>query len=142
MELVLNLAWVCVAIAGIALQFIMLFRGTPSSGQPPGRWRKIVAMSCSLVILFFVISMTDDLHDQEIMLEESKFSRIVPGTGTSSQASPDRAVPVVFLLNFTAAGLTPALPAVRRLLEPSEPLFAAAIKCDLLCGRAPPASLA
>ena len=141
MELALNLAWVCVAIAGIALQFIILSRGTSCSGQPPGRWRKIVAMSCSLVILFFVISMTDDLHDQEIMLEESKFSRIVPGTGTSSEPSPDRVVPVVFLLNFTA-GLTPALPTVRRLLEPSEPLFAATIECDLLCGRAPPASLA
>jgi hypothetical protein len=142
MELALNLAWVCVAIAGIAVQFIMLSRGAPSSGQPPGRWRKIVAMSCSLVILFFVISMTDDLHDQEIMVEESKFSRIVPGTGTSSQPSPDRVVPVVFLLTFTAAGLTPALPAVRRPMEPSEALFAAAIERDLLCGRAPPASLA
>jgi hypothetical protein len=142
MELTLNLVWVCVAIVGIGLLCRSLFRAAACPDRPASNWRTIVAMSCALVILFFVISMTDDLHDQEIVVEESKSLRIVPGTGASSQLSPDRMVPIVFLLNFAAAGLTPALPAARRLVEPPELLFVAAIDCDRLCGRAPPASLA
>src|SRR5713226_2331666 len=141
MELALNLVWVCVAIVGIGLLCRSLSHAAACPDRPASHWRKIVAMSCALIILFFVISMTDDLHDQEIVLEESKFSRIAPGTGTSSQPSSDRVVPIVFLLTFAAAGLTPALPAVRRLVEPSEVFFAAAIQCDPRCGRAPPASL-
>jgi hypothetical protein len=142
MELVLNLVWVCVAIVGIGLLCRSLSRTAACPDQPASHWRTIVAMGCALVILFFVISMTDDLHDQEIVLEESKSSRIAPGTGASSPLSADRVIPVVFLLNFAAAGLTPTLPAVRRLVEPPEFLFAAAVVCDRLCGRAPPASLA
>jgi hypothetical protein len=138
MELTLNLVWLCVAIVGIAVQFIVLSRAAKPGDQPPSHWRKIIAMSCTLVILFFVISMTDDLHNQEIVIEESKFSRIAHGTGASSQPSPDRMIPVVFLLSFTAASLTPALPVARRLVEPSELLFAAAVVCDQLSGRAPP----
>jgi hypothetical protein len=140
MELALNLVWLCVAIVGIVLQFIVLSRAATPSDQPPSHWRKIIAMGCTLVILFFVISMTDDLHDQEIVIEESKPSRIMSGTSTPSQPSPDRVVPVVFLLNFAAAGLTSALPAARRPVEPQVLSFAATIVCARLCGRAPPSS--
>jgi hypothetical protein len=142
MELALNLLWLCVAIVGIVLQFIVLSRATEPSDQPPNHWRKTIAMGCTLVILFFVISMTDDLHSQEIVIEESKLSRIALGTSTSSHPSPGRIVLVVFLLNLTAASLTPALPAVRRLVESPVLSFAAPIICAPLCGRAPPASLA
>jgi hypothetical protein len=138
MELALNLLWLCVAIVGVMLQFVALSRAATPSSQPPNAWRKILAMGCTLVILFFVISMTDDLHSQEIVVEESKFSRIAPGTSASSHSAPGRVVPVVFLLNLAAASLAPALPAVRRLVEPPIFSFAAAIICDRLCGRAPP----
>lgn len=142
MELALNLVWVCVAITGIVLQFITLSRAVSSADRKLDSLRKIVAMGCTLVILFFVISMTDDLHDQEIVLEESKPSRMVSPTVAPSLSAPDRVVPVVFLLFSDHTCCAPALPAVRRLVEPSELLFAAAIDCDRLCGRAPPASLA
>jgi hypothetical protein len=138
MELALNLVWLCVAIVGIAVQFLVLSRAAVPSDQPPSHWRKTIAMGCTLVILFFVISMTDDLHNQEIVIEETKFSRIAHGTGVSPQPSPDRVIPVVFLLSFTAASLNPALPVARRLVEPSELLFTAAVVCDQSCGRAPP----
>jgi hypothetical protein len=142
MELTLNLVWVCVAIVGIGLLCRSLSRPGACPDRPASHWRTIVAMGCALIILFFVISMTDDLHDQEIVLEESKSSRIVSGTVSSSQLSPDRVVSQVFLLNFTAADLIPASRAVRRLVEPPEVLFATAVVGDPLCGRAPPASLA
>lgn len=142
MELALNLVWLGVAIVGIVVQFIVLSRAAASSDQSPDTWRKILAMGCTLVILFFVISMTDDLHAQEIVIEESKSSRILIGAGGSLHHTPVRMVPIVFLLTFAAASLTPALPAVRRLVDPTVLSFAAAIVCAPLCGRAPPSSLA
>jgi hypothetical protein len=139
MELTLNLVWLCVAIVGIVVQVLVLSRAAASADQPPSHWRKTIAMGCTLVILFFVISMTDDLHQQEIVLEDSKSSRIVSGTVASSHGSLDRVVPVVFLLSFASAGLIAVLPAARRLAEPPELLFTAEIVCDQLSGRAPPA---
>jgi hypothetical protein len=142
MELTLNLVWLCVAIVGLKLLCGSLSRADTPSDRSPSHWRKIVAMSCALVILFFVISMTDDLHDQEILVEESKSSRILSGMDASSPGVPGPVVPLVFLLFLALVCDVPALPAVRTLVEPSEDLFPATIHHDRLCGRAPPASLA
>jgi hypothetical protein len=142
MELVLNLVWLCVAIVGLKLLCGSLSRAETLSDRSPNHWRKIVAMSCTLVILFFVISMTDDLHDQEILVEESKSSRILSGSDAPSPDAPGPVVPLVFLLFFALVRVVPALPAARRLVESSDVWHAAAINCDRLCGRAPPASLA
>lgn len=144
MELALNLIWVCVALSGCALLGSNLSR---ASRLPAGRTsnrQKIIAMGCALIILFFVISMTDDLHDQEIFVEESKSLRVMNGGGSLSLAASHTAVAPPFLLyfGFTSSSFTFALPTVRRLLEPLEVASTAAIDCDLLCGRAPPASLA
>ncbi len=142
MELTLNLVWVCVAIVGIFGQIVMLSRTAASSEPPASYCRKIVAMVCSLVILFFVISMTDDLHDQEVLVEERKASRMVAGTDVPGTAASARSISVDFFLFFPPEAFSPTLPAVRRLLEPSKSLFVAAIEGKTLGGRAPPVSLA
>jgi hypothetical protein len=142
MELALNLVWLCVAIVGLKLLCGSLSRVETLSDRPPSHWRKIVAMGCTLVILFFVISMTDDLHDQEILVEESKSSRILSGLDSPSPDALGPVVPLVFLLFFALVCVVPALPAARRFVESSEVLYAAPVDCDLLSGRAPPASLA
>src|SRR5260370_9499052 len=98
MELALNLLWVCVAIAGIGLLCRSLSRATACPARRPSNWRKIVAMSCALIILFFVISMTDDLHDQEIASDENKSSRIVPVSRLAARSAPGHPIPPVFLL--------------------------------------------
>jgi hypothetical protein len=144
MELALNLIWVCVALFGCALLHSNLSR---ASGHPAGRTsnrQKIIAMGCALIILFFVISMTDDLHDQEIFVEESKFLRMMGGSSSPLLAAAHSTVARPFLLffGFFRSSFTFALPVVRRLLEPLEVSFTAAIDCDQLSGRAPPASLA
>jgi hypothetical protein len=144
MELALNLLWVCVALFGCALLHSNLSR---ASGHPAGRTsnrQKIIAMGCALIILFFVISMTDDLHDQEIFVEESKFLRVMGGSNSPSLTAAHSTVARPFLLffSFFRSSFALALPAVRRLLEPAKVSFTAAIDCDLLSGRAPPASLA
>ena len=99
-------------------------------------------MSCALIILFFVISMTDDLHDQEIVVEENKFSRIVPAPGISAASIPSHMISAVFLVNSVLASFVPALPSVRRPVDRPKVISVAAILCNRLHGRAPPASLA
>ena len=140
MELALNLIWVCVALFGCALLRSNLSR---ASGHPAGRTsnrQKIIAMGCALIILFFVISMTDDLHDQEIFAEESKFLRVIGANSSPSLAAAHSTVARPFLLffGFFLASITFAMPAVRRLLEPVKVSFTAAIDCEQLSGRAPP----
>jgi hypothetical protein len=143
MELALNLVWVCVAIVGIGLLCSSLSRAAACPNQPSGNWRKIVAMSCALIILFFVISMTDDLHDQEIVVEENKSLRIVPVPGISTlSALPGHAISAAFLVFSVLAGWAPALPSARRPVDRPKVISAAQILCERLYGRAPPASLA
>jgi hypothetical protein len=140
MELALNLIWVCVALSGCALLRSNLSRTT---GHPAGRTskrQKIIAMGCALIILFFVISMTDDLHDQEIFVEESKFLRVMGGNSSPSLAAAHSTVarPLLLFLGFFRTSFTFTLLAVRRLLETPEVSFTAAIDCEQLSGRAPP----
>jgi len=142
MELALNLVWVCVAIVGIGLLCRSLSHAAACPDRPASHWRKIVAMSCALIILFFVISMTDDLHDQEIVVEENKFSRIVLATGISTAPLPGHAIPAVFLVFSALASFAPALPSARKPVDRPKVISVATILCNRLHGRAPPASLA
>jgi len=144
MELTLNLIWVCVALAGCALLAGNLSRASGCPAGRPSNRQKIIAMSCALIILFFVISMTDDLHDQEIFVEESKSLRVINGSTSPALAAAHSTVAPPFLLffSFTRSSFNFALPAVRRLLEPLGVLSPAAIHCHVLSGRAPPTSLA
>jgi hypothetical protein len=96
-------------------------------------------MGCALIILFFVISMTDDLHDQEIAFEENKSSRIVPASGISALSAPGHALSAVFLVFSVLANFAPALPSARRPVDRPKVISAAEIVCDRLYGRAPPA---
>jgi hypothetical protein len=141
MELALNLVWLCVAIAGFAVLFVTLSASAPSD-RAPSNWRKIVAMSCTLIILFFVISMTDDLHEQEMVVEESKISRVTAVAGSPSHTCQPSAEHPVFLLLSTLAWSLPDLPALRRPATPSTVFFAAAIRWEAPSDRAPPAPLA
>lgn len=139
MELALNLVWACVAIVGIGLLWRSLSRAAACPEQEASNWRKIVAMSCALIILFFVISMTDDLHDQEIMVEDNKSSRIVPASGISAPSIPSHMIPAVFLVNFVFASSAHDSPSVRRPIDAPKVISVAEVLSDLLHGRAPPA---
>jgi hypothetical protein len=142
MELALNLVWVCVAIVGVALLCRSLSRTAACPERPPSHWRKIMAMSCALIILFFVISMTDDLHGQEIVVEENKSSRMVPAPGISALSAPGHSISAVFLVFSVLAGFAYAWPGARRPVDRPKVISAAEILCHCLHERAPPASLA
>lgn len=142
MELTLNLVWVCVAIAGILAMVAVLSRATASPDGRASTRQKIVAMCCALVILFFVISMTDDLHGEAILFEEKRPSRVLFEAANPAPPSIVQAVPFVFLLRVSYARLTVDLPAIRRPIDASRVLVIASILPESVDGRAPPLHLA
>ena len=143
MELTLNLIWVCVAIAAILSLISTLMSSGAQLRRPASYSRKVIAMGCALVILFFVISMTDDLNNQQVLVEERKGSRIAAVMGAAAPSASARAISTDFLLFFPPEEvLSLTLCVMGRVLSPSESLFVAVVEGETLYGRAPPASLA
>jgi hypothetical protein len=138
MELTLNLVWVGVAIVGVLSLVVARSRPAGPHSPPANQVSKVIAMGCTLVILFFVISMTDDLHDQQVLVEERKTFRVTIGTEAPPHLSSAKFAPpaLLFFLPPGAFSLAPA--AVRRLAKSSEFLFAASIERGIFCCRAPP----
>jgi hypothetical protein len=140
MELALNLIWLFLAIVGIAILGCNL-SGAPERGnREPSNGQKIVAMTCALIILFFVVSMTDDLHDQEIAVEESRSLRVTGAHGAALLSSSHTmlpAAPALFLEAILIFAIG-ALPSARRQLEPLRLTHTTAVFSKEICGRAPP----
>jgi hypothetical protein len=67
METILNLVWLGVALASTALWFL---RWSLCKRKLTGRIRaEIIAMGCAIVLLFPVISLTDDLHPEILAVD-------------------------------------------------------------------------
>jgi hypothetical protein len=101
MELSLNLLWLLLAIASFALV------GRVGGDRSLRCWhsgRRILALTCALVIFFPVISLTDDLHAAQVVMEDSKpAKRSLKSSGApSAAASLDGSSPPFTL---AAAGL-------------------------------------
>ena len=69
MELLLNLIWLALAV-GALLGFVGNRHGCALTAQAPGR-RSLVALACVVVLLFPVISASDDLHPAQAVVEEA-----------------------------------------------------------------------
>lgn len=134
MELLLNLAWVL-----LALPAYWLWRHR--EGAPTARrfnsLQCLLALGCTLVILFPVISATDDLHAMRAEMEESPASKRSVAHRTSDkpsaskvQSQPSLAATSTSILADDVGGrvLSPSLTSV-----PALSVIAAT-------GRAPPAS--
>ena len=84
MELLLNLVWLT-----LALPAIWLWRREASrrGSRPFDSWRSLVVLSSLLMVLFPVVSATDDLHAMRPELEESSLSKRVlrPAPGHRAQ---------------------------------------------------------
>jgi uncharacterized membrane protein len=140
MELALNLIWLCLALAGFVLLVVNLSWTTKQAERQPTNRQKVMAMSCALIILFFVVSMTDDLHNQEIFVEDSKFLKVMSGTGSPTMAATNSAATSFLLLYFGVLRISicSALPTLRWFVKPLKASCAAAIPSGSLSGRAPP----
>jgi hypothetical protein len=66
MELLLNLVWVL-----LALPAYWLWRRSAGSQRGPSPLQCLLVLGCALVLLFPVISATDDLHAMRAEMEES-----------------------------------------------------------------------
>jgi hypothetical protein len=93
MEFALNLAWLCIAIIFVSL-FVFYRRNARGKGGSVAPWRMWVAIGCGLILLFFVISCTDDLNEQILTIEDSSFSwrhcaacRKAPAVDSTSRAA-------------------------------------------------------
>jgi hypothetical protein len=73
MELLLNILWL-----SLTLPAVWIWRRKPAHASSPqrfGRWRPFLLLGCALVLLFPVVSATDDLHAMRPEMEESNASK-------------------------------------------------------------------
>lgn len=77
MEFALNLAWLLLATTSAAMLGTRVFRADSSKRSRISKWRFVVALGVCLVILFFIISMTDDLNEQQAVAEESGSAQVL-----------------------------------------------------------------
>jgi hypothetical protein len=73
MELFLNLLWVLIAAGVIAVWRNCWLPEAQASRREP--FREWTAIGCALVLLFFAVSLTDDLHSSVSLLEDCSSSR-------------------------------------------------------------------
>jgi hypothetical protein len=93
MELVLNLLWLAISCAALALWQVRWKHEHSSK-----RWqscRAWIALPCVLILLFFPISLTDDLHAELLLIGDCSAQRrstIAFAGGHEHQASSARSI--------------------------------------------------
>ena len=136
MELLLNLAWLL-----LALPAFWLWRGarTAPLGRKFSALQCLLALGCMLVILFPVVSATDDLRAMRSEMEESPASK-----RSIRQASQDKASVWKCHSQPALATTASSLPVSDQVCQPLPTLglFAPASPAIRHSGRAPPFSLA
>ena len=134
MELFLNLLWVLIAACAVGFWRTRCLRERPRSRRESVR--ESTAMGCALVLLFFAVSLTDDLHAEAMLLDDCSASCRHYISGCHSQ-EPGRTVRVSF------SAIVPKI-AVLQLLridlrEVSVGFYSSSVFIhDLSEGRAPP----
>lgn len=87
MESFLNILWVALALAALYL-WRMRWAGQPRANRH-APWRQWTAFICALILLFFTVSLTDDLHSELVVYEEATAGR----RHTTDVAGPHHAPP-------------------------------------------------
>jgi hypothetical protein len=100
METVLNLIWLAITLAGV---WLWRFRWFTSRGNQRGRiLPEAVAIVCLIALLFPVISLTDDLHPEIMMVECASAKRnlclLVAGGPRASSTAAARQVHTAALM--------------------------------------------
>src|SRR5689334_10039832 len=73
MEAFLNLLWALIALAALGAWRSCWIRERRAGRRDPVR--ECAAVICALVLLFFAVSLSDDLHTNPALLEESSGTR-------------------------------------------------------------------
>jgi hypothetical protein len=134
MELLLNLAWVL-----LALPAYWLWRRSAGAERSPSPLQCLLALGCTLVLLFPVISATDDLHAMRAEMEESASSKrtVRQAAGEKGSAWVNRLQgPPAFVATAAWLGVQKVRP-----LEVSDSSSLPLARSGVLpAGRAPPVS--
>src|SRR5580693_9158437 len=89
MELFLNFLWALIALVALGVWRACWMREQRSERRDPVReWAAVV---CALVLLFFAVSLSDDLHASLAPLEESAAGRRHSVIWNAANSSPDSA---------------------------------------------------
>jgi hypothetical protein len=75
MEVILNAAWLIIAVASYGFLASHLANRGPEYVRGIGRFRSIIALGCALALLFPVISLSDDLQEMQAAVAEVPTSR-------------------------------------------------------------------
>ncbi len=86
MELLLNALWLLTAAGAITFWYYGSGRARTTSLQKQTLFGQFVLLGCALILLFPVISVTDDLHAQQAVMEDS--SRIASRARRAMQGGP------------------------------------------------------
>ena len=102
MELLLNIVWLALAVPAI-----WIWQQKPAHAGPQrfGCWLPILLLGCVLVLLFPVISATDDLHAMRPEMEESSASKRMLKQAGSAKTSVWIHSTGAFLSEFGAQSL-------------------------------------
>lgn len=138
MELFLNLLWFAIALIGLAL-----WRSIQPAESRPSRsaaWRQWTAFLCAAVLMFFVVSLSDDLRAEYPVFDESSTCRRqsadmaaqhgAPGHPSHGPGSVFAVLPVMHLAVDSATAALDVAPA---------PAHASKRFCRFSAGRSPPA---
>jgi hypothetical protein len=137
MELFLNLLWVLITLAGV-----LVWRTCWSKQRKTRRhaaWRDWTAFVCAMILLFFVVSLTDDLHAEVMFVEECSTSRrqaiclASPHQSSPAQSSADAQGWMLLPSGVNA----PSFVFISSLIPVSESV-PMRLHCNLAFGRAPP----
>jgi hypothetical protein len=139
MELFLNLLWILMASGILAVWRMRWVRQKRGAVRNP--LQEYTAIACGLVLLFFAVSLTDDLHSEIVLIEESSASRRhaacwasahpAPQSGTASHAAGAATLPGVTVSD--------SLCVVHRVRH-VEQSCVSLLQSTPSCGRAPPVS--
>jgi len=104
MELLLNLIWLIVALVSIGAWWIRWLPRNRGGRHRGELLRGALGLTCVLVLLFFAISLTDDLHAVPAVAESNSSRRAVQNfKGGQTDPDPDKHTTVV------AEAATPAV---------------------------------
>lgn len=89
MELLLNLLWVLLVMPAF---WLWRYSRTAPERRKASTFHCLLALGCLLVILFPVISATDDLHAMRAEMEESPSGKRSIGQSGSEKPSPSKSL--------------------------------------------------
>lgn len=138
MELLLNIIWLALTVPAF-----WIWRRKPAhadSRQRFGRWRPYLLLGCALVLLFPVVSATDDLNAMRPEMEESNASKRLLKQAGATKTTVSTHLTGSFLLETAVLPLghdDQFCSIVFGTVVPVRKCFA----CDRKASRAPPAAI-